>query len=183
MMVIFILLFVLDFNMAKRMSFVILPVLLLAITTALGIGIYYYSGVLTEEAIKETEKSNIDLTKVGTGTSDVRLVIKNVQIDNVDPGGMHITIENKGRLPVVGVTINVKTPSGEYSKFIDETNSGLLLLNNLDILSITVWFYDIYDDQGAKDISNFQKVKVIPTVKLEDGSTQEFPDEVAEWPD
>ena len=168
--------------MAKRMNFIMLSVVLLAITTVLGIGVYYYSGVLTEEAMEETEKSNIDLTKIGTGTTDVRLAIKNVQIDNVDPGGMRVTIENKGRLPVVGITINVKTPSGEYSKFIDKTNSGALLLNNLDILPVTVWFYDIYDDQGAKDISNFQKVKIIPTVKLEDGSTQEFPDDAAEWP-
>ena len=123
-------------------------------------GLAFMASNYTKKATSDAEKDVL----VGEGFEDSKITIIDVNIDDLHNSDMVVKIENNGRLVVerlyVEVMVNGREYKGGFPKDIEYSN-GLLGLDFFQVGEFTVFFDDV-------DLSNYSKIMITPSVRLED---------------
>lgn len=149
--------------MLKRENVLSTTVILIGVAIAIMAAFVYWGGRFTQEITEEVESDE----DVAESVENSKIKISEVNIDPLHESDMYVTIENKGMLVVEKVRVKVYTDGDVYSDTFPkdiEYESGLLDLKFFEVKTFTVYF------DGGKDLSEYTKIEVIPTVRLEDGS-------------
>ena len=149
------------------LDIVIITVLLVLIAAVLAVAFFRWGGTYTQELTENAEENN---GEAADAVVNSKIRIKDVSFTNFK-SELKITLENQGKLPIETVIVKVTLDDGSvYSDFFPnrvEYPSGSLDLAFFNVKQFTVFF------QEVQDITNYEKIEIIPTVRLENGNLEQ----------
>ena len=173
--------------MSKRgMHVIISTVLLIALAALLGAIFIKWIVPYARESTEDIDEQKEEIET----NAEAKISIRSVNVNDI---GLDILVENKGRLPVVELLIRTTIPSGAkdssgnaipggiYSRAypFDETEFELSFFEKE---TVTIWYPEIHSDlYEAGALENYEKIEIIPTVRLDDGTEKQIGDAGDTW--
>ena len=175
--------------MQKRGISVIITTVILILLASILAGVFFkwiapYARGSTDDIDERKEELDV--------FGQIKVSIKSVEVNSV---GLDITIENEGELTVVGFTVRTTIPEGATDELGKEVPAGVYSRNYpfdgsdfelefFGVETITVWYVEISTTTGFGDgtLRDYEKVEIIPIIRLEDGSEEQFGEELDSWP-